>query len=427
MPRKEIADAIVRAVEENFEAQISFTEDLVRFPSLRGQEHTAQDFMAQSFGQEGLDVDRWKINIDDIKHLPGFSPVSISYDNAFNVVGAHRAPEVEGRSLILNGHIDVVPEGPLEMWRQGPYEPWREGDWLYGRGAGDMKAGLVSCLFAYKALKRAGYEPTADVFIQSVIEEECTGNGALACLARGYHADVAIIPEPSGGHLRRAQTGTIWMKITARGLPAHAAYSEKGENAIKAAMRLIGALEELEEKWNSEKDRHPHFENLSHPINFNIGKITGGNWAASVPPTCTFELRAAIYADDDIQARRAELEACIMEFAAGDDFMKNLPPEIEYHGFMAEGYILENDDEPREILSTCHRLTHGNDLEERTGTGTSDIRFFGLYDDTPGLMYGPTARNIHGFNECVDMQSIRRTTQTIALFMADWCGVRKTA
>ncbi len=418
-----LTEKILAAVDANFDRQVDFTAELVRYPSLREQEHTAQDFMARAFAAEGLDVDRWKIEIDQIRHLRGFSPVSVSYDNAFNVVGAHRAASPQGKRLILNGHIDVVPEGDHGMWSHPPFDPWQEGGWLHGRGAGDMKAGLVACLFAYKGLADAGFRPASDVFIQSVVEEECTGNGALACLQRGYHADAAIIPEPSGGCLLRAQTGTIWMRVTVRGLPAHAAYAEKGNNAIKAAMRLIGALEELEEQWNGEKDDHPHFGHLPHPINFNFGKIIGGEYPASVPAVCTFDLRAAIYADDDILARRDELEACIQAFAERDPFMKDMPPEIDYHGFMAEGYTLRDDEEPRAVLEACHRKTHGGALDERTMTGTTDARFFGLYDNTPGLVYGPKAKNIHGFDEGVELESVRRVTQTIALFMAEWCGV----
>ncbi len=423
MLNEDLTRRIRAAVADNFEDQVSFTSDLVRFPSLRGQEHTAQDFMARAFRDEGLSVDRWQVRIEDIEHLPGFSPVSISYENAFNVVGSHRADSVKGKSLILNGHIDVVPEGPVEMWASPPYEPRRDGKWLYGRGAGDMKAGLVSCLYAYKALRRAGLAPAADVFIQSVIEEECTGNGALACLARGYRAEAAIIPEPSAERLGKAQTGTIWMQVTVKGLPAHAAYAQKGNNAIKAAIRLIQALEELEESWNAEKHLHPHHADLEHPINFNIGMIEGGDYPASVPSWCRFDLRAAIYADDDIWARRREIENCIRSAAAGDSFMSNIPPEIDYHGFLAEGYILENAEVPTAVLEQYHKLVNGADLEGRASTGTTDARFFGLYADIPGMVYGPIARDVHGFNECVDLDSTRRVTETIALFMADWCGV----
>ena len=104
---------------------------------------------------------------------------------------------LKGRSLILNGHIDVVPTGPLDLWTNPPFAPRVENGWLYGRGSGDMKAGLIAGLAAFDALDRLGYRPAADVYLQSVVEEECTGNGALACLQRGYRADAAIIPEPA--------------------------------------------------------------------------------------------------------------------------------------------------------------------------------------------------------------------------------------
>lgn len=416
---------IMDAVDRGFDEQVDFISELVRFPSTRGQEHTAQDFMARELGDRGFAVDRWTIDVDQIAHLPGFSPVHVSYDNAVNTVGALRADNPKGRSLILNGHIDVVPVGPYEMWDRPPFDPHIADGWLHGRGAGDMKAGIGQCVYALAALERLGWRPAADVYVQSVVEEECTGNGALACLARGYRAEAAIIPEPSGECLGTAQTGTIWMQITVRGLPAHAAYSEKGANAIKAAYRLIQALEVLEERWNAEKDRHPDHAHLPHPINFNIGGIGGGDWPASVPAECSFDLRAAIYADDDIHSRAAEIEACVREAAAQDPFMQNMPPLIEYHGFMAEGYILKDAEAQVAVLEHCHRLVYGDDLGSRAGTGTTDARFFGLYADTPGLVYGPVARDVHGFNECVDLESVRKNTQAIALFMAEWCGLEK--
>ena len=426
-----IAKDIQNAVDRRFDEQVDFTAALVNFPSTRGLEATAQDFMADAMGDRGLTVDRWKLDVDDFKHLPGFSPVSIDYDNSYNVVGAWR-PESPGhsggKSLILNGHIDVVPEGPLDMWDSPPYQARRDGDRLYGRGAGDMKAGLVSCLFAYDALLEAGYRPAANVFVQSVIEEECTGNGALACLSRGYQADAAIIPEPSGDTLFSAQTGTIWQQITVKGHPVHASRATEGFNAIKAAYVLIQALEKLEAKWNAEKDQHKHHCGHHHPINFNIGKIAGGDWPASVPAWCTFDLRAAIFADDDIHARAKELEDCIQQAAAQDRHMSNRPPEIVYQGFMAEGFALadmENAAEPISLLGQCHEQVYGAALKQSVITGTTDARIFGLYANTPGLVYGPRAVDVHGFNEWVDLESVRKSTQAIALFMANWCGLDK--
>src|ERR1700688_923217 len=128
-----LTTAIMKSVDAGFDEQVALTQELVKFPSVRGAEHTAQDFVASALRERGLAVDRWRIDIDDIRHMPGFSPVHISYDNAFNVVGSHRAGSSKGRSLILNGHIDVVPVGPLDMWKKPPFEPYVESGWLYGR------------------------------------------------------------------------------------------------------------------------------------------------------------------------------------------------------------------------------------------------------------------------------------------------------
>src|SRR5258708_6142251 len=139
---RELATAIMSAVDAGFDEQVALTAELVKFPSVRGAEHTAQDFIAATLRERGLAVDRWQIEIEAIRHMPGFSPVHVGYDNAFNVVGSHRPANAKGRSLILNGHIDVVPVGPLDMWTTPPFAPRVEPAWLYGRRAAPMKPGL---------------------------------------------------------------------------------------------------------------------------------------------------------------------------------------------------------------------------------------------------------------------------------------------
>jgi acetylornithine deacetylase len=170
--------------------------------------------------------------------MPGFSPVAISYGDAYNVVATHTPRRQTGRSLILNGHIDVVPTGPEEKWSRDPYDPAIIDGWMYGRGSGDMKAGLSACLFALKALRGLGLQPAAPVHLQSVVEEECTGNGALACLQRGYRAEAALIPEPLEPKILRAQVGPIWFKVEVNGNPQHASGAfSLGSNAIECQRR----------------------------------------------------------------------------------------------------------------------------------------------------------------------------------------------
>ena len=419
---------IMTSVDKLFDAEVDFLSELTSFPSTRGNEQTAQAFMAENLKERGYETDKWEIDVNDIAHMPGFSPVIGNYEDAQNVVGTHRSHSQKGKSLILNGHIDVVPVGPLEMWASPPFEPHCNDGWMYGRGAGDMKAGLAANLFALDALRDAGFQPAGDVFIQSVVEEECTGNGALACLQRGYRADAALIPEPFDEKLVTDQIGVIWMQVHLKGIPVHVLEAGSGSNAIEAAIPLIAALRGLEEKCNVQERKHPHYAHIHNPLNLNIGRIEGGDWASSVPAWCCFDVRMAIFPGQDIHVARKEIEDCIYEAANADAFLRKNQPEIVYHGFLAEGYSLIDHDKPEtgqaiSSLETAHKTVTGSDLEKFAVTATTDARFFGLYADTPALVYGPTAEAIHGFNERVHLDSVRRITQSIALFIADWCGL----
>ena len=423
MVTDEIAEALNAAVDDGFDAQVALTADLVRFPSTRGNEATAQDFMADQMRRRGLSVDRFRVDLDEIRHLPGFSPAHVSYDDAWNVVGTYRAEAPKGRSLILNGHVDVVPVGPLDMWTTPPFEPRIEGDWLYGRGGGDMKAGQVACLAALDAIGRAGFRPAADIIVQSVVEEECTGNGALACLAKGYRADAVLIPEPLHDCLIRAQLGVLWFRVEVRGLPVHASDATEGANAIETAYELIRALRGLEARWNARKCDHAYYADSAHPINMNVGRIEGGDWASSVPAWCAFEVRIAIYPGQSIEDAKREIEETLREAARETAFLRNTPPEITYHGFEAEGYVLTDAEEPVGVLAGAHRAVFGTELEEVASTATTDARFFGLYGKMPALVYGPVADAIHGFDERVSLSSLRKVTKAMTLFIADWCGL----
>ena len=422
--------AILSAVDALFDAEIEFLSELSRYPSTRGNEQQAQDFMARELAARGLEVDRWRIDLSDIAHLPGFSPVIGNYDDVVNVVGIHRSASRKGRSLILNGHIDVVPEGPPDMWNTRPFEPRIDSGWMHGRGVGDMKAGLAANLFALDALRHLGFAPAADVFFQSVVEEECTGNGALACLQRGYAADAALIPEPFAEELVIAQLGVLWFQVHLRGMPTHVAYAGSGSNAIEAAIPLIAALHEMEARWNLPDRRHGAYRDHGHALNLNVGKIQGGDWPSSVPAWCVFDVRMGLFPSQDIDAAKCEIEDVLMAAAQTHPFLRSNAPEIVYHGFQAEGYALSEDAGAAAraaigALERAHCAVTGRDLSKLAITATTDARFFGLYGDTPALVYGPKAEAIHGFNERVDLDSVRRVTQSAALFIADWCGLEK--
>jgi len=418
---------ILSVVEAGFARQVDFLCELTGFPSTRGEESAAQQFMADAFAARGLQIDRWPLDHRELEHLPGYSPVLKPYDNAVNVVGSSHPKSARGRSLILNGHIDVVPTGPVDMWSRPPYSAAIEGDWLYGRGAGDMKAGLVANLFALDALAALGFRPAADCYLQSVVEEECTGNGALSCLHRGYRADAALIPEPFNETLVSAQVGVIWLQIRLKGIPAHVAYAAAGVNAIEAVFPLVAALRELEHQWNA-ADKPSHYAPIAHPLNLNIGKIEGGDWASSVPAWATLDVRMGIYPGQDLNQAEQAIRDCIVTAARQSAFLRENPPQIINHGFRAEGYSLADDRSEAatsaiQTLAAAHQQVSGEALRQEAVTATTDARFFGLYGGIPTLVYGPKAEHIHGYDERVSLASTLRVTQTIALFIANWCGL----
>ncbi len=418
-----LRDRIVASVSDGFAEQIEFTKTLVRFPSLRGAEHTIQDFVFRSLRDFGLTMERFAMDRDAIARHPGGSKFSEQHSDAPIVVGIHRPQQETGRSLILQAHVDVVPTGDPALWSHPPFEPVIEGDWMFGRGSGDMKAGHAANLFVLKALRRIGLQPAATVYVQSVVEEESTGNGALMTHLRGYRADAALIPEPEDEKLVRANTGVLWFQIKVQGHAVHVREMGVGANAIDAAYRVVAALRKLEAEWNTRKAGRAHFENEHHPINLNIGRIEGGEWASSVPASCTVDCRIAIYPGTGAAEAAREIEQAVAAFARQDSFLANNPPRVVFNGFFVEGYVLEPGSEAEAVLARAHQAATGKPLESFTTVAYLDARVYALYDKVPALCYGPTSRNVHGVDECVSLESVRRSTTAMALFMAEWCGL----
>jgi acetylornithine deacetylase len=260
-----LREKIAASVEAGFAEQIAFTKRLVRFPSLRGEEHAIQDFVFQELRARGYAMDRFAMDRSAIERHPGGSKFSAAHSDAPIVVGIHRPREEKGRSLILQAHVDVVPAGPEDMWSHPPFEPAVEGDWMFGRGGADMKAGHAANLFAVDALRRIGLQPAATVYVQSVVEEESTGNGALMTHLRGYRADAVLIPEPEDEKLVRANAGVLWFEVEVRGHPVHVRDMGAGANAIDAAYRIVAALRSVEAEWNEAPARRPPFRGRPSP------------------------------------------------------------------------------------------------------------------------------------------------------------------
>jgi acetylornithine deacetylase len=400
---------------------------LVTFPTLNGNEDGAQRFMQDLFRSLGLQAERFAVSDEHIRDLPGYSPAVGRWTNHDNVVGTHRPRQVKGRSLILNGHIDVVPVGAEELWSRPPFDPVIRDGRLYGRGSGDMKAGIAAYVAAWRALAALGLQPAAPVYLQSVVEEECTGNGALACLQRGYTADAAVIPEPFDHSILGAQVGVMWLSVEVFGKPAHVLNAAQGINAIEAAFVLWNGLKTLEAQWNEPRNRHPAFAHLEHPVRFNLGRIEGGEWASSVPTRCLMELRCGFHPGVAAADARAAIEARLKETAAADPRLAGIHHKVRYAGFQAEGFVADTAGPLFSTLADAHTRVMGAAPKLFASSATTDARVFHLYGKIPATCYGPEATNIHGIDESVSLESVRQVTRVLALFMARWCGLEKAS
>jgi len=419
----EFSKAIERAVADGFDRQTEWLGRLASFDSTRGNEGPCQDWLANEFAARGWTVDKYAIDDVGIAGLPGYSPVvDADYAKATQVVATHDVADPVGKSLILQGHIDVVPPGAPELWSQPPFEPRVVDGWMHGRGTADMKAGVSAMVFALDALSGLGFVPGARVHVETVSEEECTGNGALSTLARGYRADAALIPESMGHKLIRAELGSVWFRLRILGRPGHVlAGASAGAHAILAAMAYIEALKRLTAEINGEARSHPYFGSVADPVKFNPGKIRGGDWLGSVPSWCELECRLSVLPGHSLPEVRDRVTAAVRACA---EQLQAAMPEVSWIGFQADGHVFAPGTAAEALLADIHQSVMGSPLEPICLTATSDTRIYDLYYGIPTVCYGGIARGMHAPDEAVDLASLHKTTEIIALFFARWCGLK---
>ena len=237
---------VLAQIDADEQELVKLTRSLVSYPSVYGQEKDAQEFFAAQLAKLGGDVDLWEPDISELKKHPAF--ISAREDFSGSPVQVTRFPgDGRGRSLLICGHMDVVPPGD-GAWTVDPWQgEYRDGR-IYGRGAADMKGGLAAALIALKAIKNSGIRLQGDVLVATTVDEECGSTGVLAILEKGYRADAGLIPEPTGLELNVASTGSIWFKIRVSGKAAHAGMAYRGVSAIDKSILVIQALARLQEE-----------------------------------------------------------------------------------------------------------------------------------------------------------------------------------
>lgn len=414
--------AILQAVEGLQARSTDTLSRLVAQASLLGEEAGCLDEMELLYRDLGLSPFRVAVDPSQLENHPGFSPPLVPYaPGRENVVAVHKPREVRGRSLMLQGHIDVVPVGAADLWTTPPFTPSIRDGRLYGRGACDMKSGVTAYLMAFAALKEAGFQPAAELQMAAVIEEECTGNGALAVMQALGKPDACLIPEP-GQRLLTAEVGVVWAWVTVTGKPVHVSHKLSGISAIEAAFIVSEAFRAYEVRMNEPQHRHPAYAGDNHPINVNFGTIEGGEWNSSVATRARIGMRVGVMPGYSCRQTKADIEALVADVGR-DPRMAGTDLRVEFRGFMADGAIFPETQGISQAISALHRDLTGETLRPHAMHALTDARFYRLYQETDATCYGAEGENIHGIDEWVDLASVTHVTKALALLIAGWCGL----
>ncbi|MBX3071484.1 MAG: ArgE/DapE family deacylase [Thermomicrobiales bacterium] len=413
----EAKQTLFDAIDQRHDELVETIASLVRIPSLLGDERPVQEWVAGHMEGSRLSPELWEID-DSVLTLPNAGNSGVPFAGRPNVTG-RRPGKGGGRSLILNGHVDVVSPDPVDAWSYDPWAATIAGNRMFGRGANDMKSGVGMNLMLPRLLADSGIDLLGDLTVHSVIEEECTGNGSLAASLRD-RADAALVTEPLGDTIVTGHLGVIWFRVHITGQSAHAGWAWQGVNAITKSIPVMQALQQLDADFNV--DVHPLFAHLHHPVNLNIGVITGGDWPSTVPGACDLHCRVSLYPGTTVPELRATIEQAIAAAAAGDEWLAAHPPVLTWDGFQTEGVLLDQDSDFVRVLDAANQEVTGRPLGREVGTAVNDMRYY-LFAGVPSTCFGADGGDSHAADEWLDLDSLQPAMKTMAAFIVDWCGV----
>jgi acetylornithine deacetylase len=338
------------------------------------------------------------------------------------VVGV-RAGSGGGRSILLNGHIDVVDPGDPALWTHDPWSGAVDGDLLYGRGSLDMKGGMATFLLALDALEAAGVQLRGDVTLAATTGEEDGGVGAVATILRGYRADAALITEPTRLALVIACEGSLVFRITVHGKAAHAAARDEGVSAFEKFIPIFQDLQAFERERNASL-RHPLYDEIANKVPINIGVVQAGVWASTVPETLVAEARVGFLPGEDMHAFWKQVQARIMAVAGADDWLREHPPVLEWFGGQFSGADVPADAPIVQAVAQAHERVTGEPAALVGVPYGADMRHFIQIGGMQCLMYGAGDVAIaHQANEHISLSEIQTAAKAIATLLIDWCGV----
>lgn len=409
-------------IDQNKQKSIERLQHMVQLASTQGNEQAVQEIVAELLTQLGLEVDMWELDSERLKKHAYFYSNRETFAGSPNVIGVLKGSG-GGKSIILNGHVDVVPEGDHDQWNAHPYSGEVLNGKLYGRGATDMKGGNIALLIAIEAIQALGIRLKGDVIFQSVVEEESGGAGTLDAILQGYQADAAIIPEPTNMAIFPKQQGSKWFRLIVLGRTAHGGTPYLGVSAIDKAFIVNEHVKELE-KVRNERITDPLYDTIPVPIPINIGNIAGGDWPSSVPDRLIMEGRIGIAPGETMEEVQIEMEAWIERLAEKDDWFKEYPVQLEWYGARWIPGEIEIDHPLVESLKQHYSDVMKEEPKVIASPWGTDGGLLTQVANTPTIVFGPGITELAHFpNEAIELEKIFQAAKIIAATIVDWCEV----
>ena len=414
-------------LEENKDKYIEQLKNLVAIDThdlghgiAGGLEKEGQDYMIRLFEEMGAEVKKDPMKERDIEacyHKYNEGNLGHNQTDRYNVY-ARFPGKTGGRSLMFNGHIDVMPADETDEWTNPPFEPTIRDGKMYGRGTADMKGGLMASVMAVQLLKDAGAELPGDVLITSVCDEEGGGNGSMQAIMSGERADGVVVGEPTSDEMILAHMGFIFFRVEFEGKSCHSGGKRNGVSAIDKAVKVMNALNEKEHEW---------LLTYKHPLlpapNLNVGVIRGGNAGSTVAGDCMFETCVhylpRLMSHDQVVC---EFMDVIHRVTKSDPWLEAHPPKVTIYQ-AGGGFEMEEADPFVESFKRAYRAARGKDVKVVGSPAGCDSRLWKNIAGCPTIQFGPgNLSECHGIDEWISIESYLQSILIYAELILDFCG-----
>jgi acetylornithine deacetylase len=394
---------------------VDFLEQLIRFPSLSGQEEDVIQFMYHAFRPLADEVELIPLSDTLLKDPEYSSPIpGIKYDGRhylrlkLNGTGS-------GRSIILNAHADVVPPSSQD---KNQFEPYQENGAVYGRGASDDKGQIATIYLLLKTIKEKKISFKGDIIIHLVVEEENGGNGTLAAIRSDERADAVIVLESTSMKLLPAVRGAVWFRIICFGKSGHSGSAGKTANAIKMAVQVMEILENYHRELLAESKGIPLFDQYENPMPLTFGKLHAGKWPATIADQAVLEGVLGFLPNKTRIEVMQEMEAEIKQH--GDGFLRNnFKLEFTYRH---DAHTLDVTHPLVTVLSeACSQA--GEKTHISAMVASCDSWFYSKLLNIPTVVFGPgDLKDAHTSEEHIEVEQINRAAEILVNFVSRWCN-----